>query len=172
MIRFFYSFTFLALLQISLHVQAKATTDFNATIFAVENIEQQQPALPFGELMEFTTDGCSNFVDGNIFDPYLWRDCCMQHDLKYWAGGSFAEREEADDGLFQCVADKGEPEVAVLMWKAVRVGGSPYWPTTFRWGYGWTEMRGYTPLTKTEKALVKVMAPREVSEDGGVQDRP
>ena len=35
----------------------------------------------------------------------------------------------------------------------VRVGGSPYWPTQFRWGYGWPYPRGYQALSPDERTL-------------------
>jgi hypothetical protein len=49
----------------------------------------------------------------------------------------------------------GDPATAELMLGAVRVGGSPLWPTKFRWGYGRPFGRGYKPLTEEEKAIVE-----------------
>jgi len=49
-----------------------------------------------------------------------------------------------------CVAHVGEPGIAALMLAGVRVGGSPYWPTRFRWGYGWPWPRGYRAPTPAE----------------------
>jgi hypothetical protein len=37
----------------------------------------------------------------------------------------------------------------------VRVGGSPYWPTRFRWGYGWPWPRGYRALTPAERDQIQ-----------------
>jgi hypothetical protein len=37
----------------------------------------------------------------------------------------------------------------------VRVGGTPYLPTSFRWGYGWSESRGYKALSDEEKRELK-----------------
>jgi hypothetical protein len=39
----------------------------------------------------------------------------------------------------------------------VRVGGSPYWPTKFRWGYGWSWPRGYKEVTKEEQRQIEEM---------------
>lgn len=36
----------------------------------------------------------------------------------------------------------------------VGLGGSPYFPTDFRWGYGWSYVRGYKALTDEEKKLL------------------
>jgi hypothetical protein len=40
------------------------------------------------------------------------------------------------------------------MLNGVRVGGTPYLPTSFRWGYGWPYLRGYKVLTAQEKKQV------------------
>ena len=74
-------------------------------------------------------------------------------------GGSYDQRLQADEELKQCVASVGEPEIALLMLAGVRVGGSPFWLTEFRWGYSWpywdgAAPRGYKLLTEAEKAQV------------------
>ena len=98
----------------------------------------------------FTTDGCSDFPDGTPAHKDLWHQCCVAHDLKYWAGGSDDERMKADLDLRSCVKAVGEPAVADMMLAGVRVGGSPWWPTQFRWGYGWPYTNGYSVLTPEE----------------------
>jgi len=72
-------------------------------------------------------------------------------------GGTYQERLEADRELKACVAQVGEPIIAKIMLAGVRVGGTPYLPTTFRWGYGWPYLRGYKALTKEERELVNKM---------------
>ena len=106
-------------------------------------------------LKPFISDGCSSFPDGTLEHKNLWLQCCTAHDLAYWKGGTYLERVEADLKLEQCVATVGEPEIALLMLAGVRVGGTPYLPTKFRWGYGWPYFRGYKALTAQEKQLVK-----------------
>lgn len=112
------------------------------------------PAAADG-IKPFTTDGCSEFPDGNLKHRTLWRECCVAHDRAYWQGGTYEERELADEALRLCVARTGEPQIAALMLAGVRVGGSPYWPTSYRWGYGWPWPRGYRALTAAERALVE-----------------
>ncbi|HEY7772407.1 MAG TPA: FAD-binding oxidoreductase [Marinagarivorans sp.] len=112
---------------------------------------------PEAVLMPFKTDGCSMFPDGTLWDFTLWRSCCVVHDLAYWQGGDYMTRMAADDALRQCVDDVGEPIVGVAMLLGVRLGGSPYWPTEFRWGYGWKVPRGYRPLSNAEAAQVEQM---------------
>lgn len=114
-------------------------------------------ALPLAaeELKSFTTDGCSAFPDGNLKDNTKWLSCCTQHDVAYWQGGTAEEREQADLSLKQCVINAGETELAEVMYLGVRMGGSPFFPTWYRWGYGWSFLRGYKPLTDEEKMQVK-----------------
>ena len=57
----------------------------------------------------------------------------------------------ADEALRARVAKAGEPEVAELMLLGVRVGGTPYLPTKFRWGYGWRYFRGYQVISEAEQ---------------------
>jgi len=105
-------------------------------------------------LEPFSSDGCSAFPDGTPFQQTLWLECCTDHDLAYWQGGTQAQRSEADLALEACVSKVGEPRIARLMLAGVRVGGSPIWPTQFRWGYGWPYPRTYRELTTSETAQV------------------
>ncbi len=109
---------------------------------------------PGDTLKPFTTDGCSLFPEGTYHQQSLWAECCVRHDLAYWQGGTETQRAAADEALRQCVAQAGEPEIARLMLAGVRWGGSPYFPTSYRWGYGWPYQRGYAPLTDQEREQV------------------
>ena len=106
------------------------------------------------ELKPFTSDGCSAFPDGTFAQNELWLSCCVAHDFAYWKGGTAEQRKEADLELEQCVAAVGEEEIALLMLTGVRVGGSPYFPTTFRWGYGWRYPKFYGELSEEEQEQV------------------
>jgi hypothetical protein len=117
----------------------------------------------FGELRPFTTDGCSHFPDGTLENPTQWQSCCVTHDFRYWMGGTRAERLDADRELRACVAKTGEPVVAELMFAGVRLGGSAQLPTPFRWGYGWSELRGYAPVTSEEWSEIRSLAPEDLS---------
>lgn len=103
------------------------------------------------QLSPFTTDGCSLFPDGTQNHKDLWLKCCTAHDRQYWMGGTYDERLKADRELRACVQSVGQPAIAELMLAGVRVGGSPWWPSRFRWGYGWPYTRGYTALSEEEK---------------------
>lgn len=64
------------------------------------------------------------------------------------------QRLAADHELRACVAQVKDKHLAQLMLSGVRVGGSPFYPTPFRWGYGWDYLRGYKPLSEDEKQQV------------------
>lgn len=114
------------------------------------------PSIAFGaDLDPFTTDACSAFPDGTIEQQSLWSECCIRHDIAYWQGGTYDERLKADQSLEQCVVKVGEPKIAKLMLAGVRVGGSPYFPTSYRWGYGWPYPRGYKAITGEEKSQIR-----------------
>ncbi len=104
------------------------------------------------ELRRFTTDGCSLFPDRSADGSKDWRACCVTHDRRYWRGGRSVLRLKADEELRACVAQTtGDKGLARVMYTGVRIGGSAYWPTSFRWAYGWGYGRFYTPLTEGEQ---------------------
>lgn len=115
--------------------------------------------LPAQQIAPFTSDGCSAFPDGTLEQRELWLACCTEHDYAYWKGGTFKQRQQADERLMVCVNEAGEPEIAILMLVGVRIGGSPFWPTTFRWGYGWPYPRGYQQLTDEELQSIESLTP-------------
>lgn len=108
-------------------------------------------------LQPFASDGCSAFPDGTMRQNELWLTCCTDHDFAYWKGGTSVQRLKADTELQQCVTGVGEEHIAQLMLAGVRVGGSPYFPTSFRWGYGWPYPRFYEPLSREEQKQVDKM---------------
>src|SRR5690606_32153716 len=108
-------------------------------------------------LQPFSSDGCSHFPNGTPGENQLWLECCTAHDFAYWKGGTYLERLDADRELETCVARVGEPKIALLMLAGVRVGGSPFFPTPFRWGYGWSYPRYYSALTEEELKQIEEM---------------
>lgn len=89
----------------------------------------------------FTTDGCSMFPDDG------WVECCVDHDIQYWCGGSRGDRRTADRRLRECVADHKPAALGWLMWGGSRIGGIPWSPFPWRWAYGWDCCRGYDSRT-------------------------
>lgn len=121
-------------------------------------------AVTAAEIAPFTSDGCSAFPDGTIDQNQLWLNCCTEHDRTYWMGGTREDRGIADQVLKDCVASVGHPHIAELMLAGVRVGGTPYLPTRFRWGYGWPYPRGYEPLSDELRRRLIKQSKREVRE--------
>lgn len=108
-------------------------------------------------LEPFTTDGCSLFPDRLPgIAPYC--ECCVLHDLAYWRGGTKEERLSADQAFRACIARAtGDDLLAQSMYEGVRGGGSPYYRTPFRWGYGWPYGRNYRPLSASEREKAEAL---------------
>jgi hypothetical protein len=115
-------------------------------------------------LKPFATDGCSMWVDGTLAHPNLWRHCCVAHDLAYWIGGTQKQRKQADAAMMLCIQDAQQPLMANNTYAGVRMGGGPYWPSSYRWGYGWDYfdgrwLRGYKIPSATEQAQIEQLMP-------------
>ena len=113
------------------------------------------------ELKPFESDGCSMWPDGN------YRQCCVEHDRAYHAGGTKEQRRAADEVLRDCVEGNVfewlksrrysyatscwlAARYADLVFLGVRLGGGPWMPAwgpakRFRWGYGRVRKTGYDP---------------------------
>lgn len=116
------------------------------------------------QLRPFTTDGCRMMLDGLPDDSIRWRHCCVAHDKDYWLGGTEAERRASDERIGVCISEAAAPLLGDWVEGNVRWGGSPYWPTPYRWGYGWPfwdglAPRGYKVLTEEEQAQAAVLLP-------------
>ncbi len=98
----------------------------------------------------FTTDGCSRWPDND------WVSCCISHDISYWCGGSEDERKEADRELMRCVNDKKE-FMGDIIYLGVRLGGHPWLPTPWRWGYGWDIWPGRYEKSSSNQPIKKYL---------------
>jgi len=82
----------------------------------------------------FFTDGCTGWSDKVI------HQCCLEHDMDYWCGGSREDRRQADNRLRKCAENTyGEESGPFLGWMieaGATAGGSPHMRTSWRWGYG------------------------------------
>jgi len=128
-----------------------ATIQKRVRIFAIATLVACTSCASSQTLRPFTTDGCSRFPDGTLSQRVLWKHCCLEHDKAYWRGGTRDERRDADSQLGQCVGEAQDATLGFLMSKGVRVGGSPWWPTSYRWGYGWPYGRGYRALSDEDR---------------------
>ena len=74
------------------------------------------------EIKDFTSDGCSIFPDKSLITKEDWCDCCFEHDIAYWKGGTEEERLKADIALRDCIIEKtGNKELADIMYSGVRL---------------------------------------------------
>ena len=93
------------------------------------------------------SDGCSGgmssiyaqlkFLHKKHGKTLEWRQCCEIHDEAYYYGGSKEQKKTADEKLGVCVTKVvGSQFFGKTMQIAVKIGGGPYLPTPYRWGYG------------------------------------
>jgi hypothetical protein len=118
---------------------ARTTAERAAAVCAARRRAADLPPYPF------TSDGCSVWPDRD------WADCCLEHDISYWCGGSAAAREEADERLRSCVSDHGATCTARLMHVGARIGGIPWQPFPWRWAYGWPGVHGYDENDRSDR---------------------
>lgn len=95
------------------------------------------------EEVRFKNDLVVNLCTG--FPNGTWGHCCYEHDVTYWAGGTFQERKNADQRLRQCVDVSGGP--GELMHEGVRRFGAQFWSDA--WG-----TIPFSDLSPEEKELV------------------
>ncbi len=107
-------------------------------------------------LHPFTSDGCSVAPDNEYIGNLYWLGCCVEHDKKYWLGGTRQEKELADSDFKQCLLTNGMSSLESSIYNlAVEYGGSPYLSTNWKWGYGWSRNRLYSPLSAADKNEAK-----------------
>ena len=102
-------------------------------------------------LEPFLTDYCTGYPEGTLERPGIWKHCCLEHDLYFWAGGDHNDRRTSDVILRECVAETGEEFQAKLIYWAVTAGS--YSPVKFsnkKWNYGWGEGRGLRKLSSQD----------------------
>lgn len=108
----------------------------------------------------FMSDGCTGFPEGTLKAPKLWGECCFEHDLHYWSGGTETARDKADLFLRDCVKEKGHPMIAELMYFGVRFGKNSTRKIKGKeWGNAW-EMPGYSKLTSAQILEIKGELPK------------
>jgi hypothetical protein len=126
-------------------------------IFVPRQICAEADALIPQPDYRFSSDGCSGLMSWTWWTLTghgpPWEGCCVVHDFRYWQGGTRRDRREADRALRECVLAKAQDYALIgcflvrclawLIWAAVRIGGGPHLPRTYRWGFGWRYPRGY-----------------------------
>jgi len=106
------------------------------------------------------------FPDRDLERGEAWCECCVRHDLAYWKGGPDAERKAADSALGDCIYRRtGDSVLARIVYAGTRAGGSEYFPTWYRWGYGWPyRMRPITDSAR--RAEIRRQGPVDLAAAG------
>lgn len=122
---------------------------------------------PEREIRPFKTDGCTMAPEGTINRPNLFHNCCVEHDLRMWGGGSKKERKAADWGLRTCIRKLAGPGYADIYYNAVRLGRlSPITIRSKRWGNAWYEFDGNRKLSTDEiKRIIDALSLLEIDEE-------
>lgn len=107
-------------------------------------------------LMDFHTDYCTMYKEGPTNSPEAWKECCLEHDMYYWAGGTIQNRNQADLRLKDCVEDLGYPEEAQIIYAGVKLGHLSPIKSKFPWNNGWLGKHQYLSLNPYERQQVEI----------------
>jgi hypothetical protein len=107
-------------------------------------------------LMDFQTDYCTMYKEGPTNAPEIWKDCCLEHDMYYWAGGTTKDRNNADLRLKECVEDLGYPVEAKIIFAGVKLGHLSPIKSKYPWNNGWFAKHQYLSLTPSERQQVEI----------------
>jgi len=110
-------------------------------------------SIEFTDLKPFYTDNCTFWSEGTRDEPELWKDCCIEHDLRYWVGGLKTEQKISDKRLRQCITDVAGSGHGNLMYTFVRLGHlSPIKSkTSWSWGHESASRGEFRVLSVEEK---------------------
>ncbi|MBN8536462.1 MAG: hypothetical protein J0M15_05380 [Deltaproteobacteria bacterium] len=141
----------------NLSAQFKRTNALFGMVVGKDTVPISKPIL-----RPFTSDGCS--LSPNSFFEVDFTECCVEHDVAYWLGGSKDEKDKSDVQLKACIQSKLNSTfnndisatVAQTYFFGVQMGGVNFLPNSFRWGYGWNFLRPYTGLTSEELSQAEI----------------
>jgi hypothetical protein len=107
------------------------------------------------QLSSFETDYCTNYPEGTLSEPDLWKHCCLIHDMYFWAGGEKVDRNNADLELRSCIEATGAINQARIMYYAVRAGSySPVKYPDRKWNNGWKDRADFQVLSFEDIVLI------------------
>lgn len=105
-------------------------------------------------LKSFETDYCTMFIDGPIGSSGIWKHCCLEHDLRYWFGGSQEDMDAADFSIKECVTKVAGNSWGNFVYRGIRLGHFSPIKNKYKWGWAWSEKRAISPLTTEESEYV------------------
>ena len=107
-------------------------------------------------LIAYSSQGCATAPELSAIDSSDWCDCCREHDIAYWRGGTKEQHDQADNRLRKCINLKSsDKKLANNMVDSANKGGGAYFFAGYRWGYGWQLGRKYQALNEKEIYLTK-----------------
>jgi hypothetical protein len=106
------------------------------------------------QLQPFVTDYCTMFSNGTFEKPDLWKHCCLDHDIRYWYGGTEINMDQADLNLKSCVEKVAGTSWATLIYSGVRAGHYSPIKNVHKWSWGWETNRGDKELNANEKIYI------------------
>ncbi|WP_413560586.1 hypothetical protein [Bdellovibrio sp. HCB209] len=133
----------------------KLTALVITSLLILTSCQTFQDSLNLEKIQPFTSDGCSMSPNGPRAKPNGFLECCVNHDLAYWQGGTLEQKQTADLALQACITENSNEKIGKVFYEAVSLGGGPQFNTSFRWGYGWPKRRTYEALNHTERKSVE-----------------
>ncbi len=113
-------------------------------------------------LLPFQSDACTGWMDSFLGKDYT--SCCLDHDIKYWIGGSKKEKSATDLALRKCVGKIAGAPMGYLMFTFVWMWGKLDNTDVTRWANGWKYLREkYQPVTDEERAAAASIPPTTLS---------
>ena len=104
---------------------------------------------------EFCHNGCSTSF--GLARPWEFTQCCALHDLAYYIGGDYTERDRADENLRLCVQKtahrNGSSDVSSLYIMGVSSFGDEFWGSA----WGQTRATAWDFLDANEKAQIAAL---------------
>lgn len=106
------------------------------------------------ELKSFETDGCTFFFDK--MGKRDWKKCCLEHDIKYYIGGTKKRKKSVDRELKSCVKEAGGDFWAFIMHSGVKIGHLSPVKSKYAWNRSWNKSREKFAdvFTEDEKELI------------------
>lgn len=115
-------------------------------IFALGNGPSLGTKKGAPQLKALYSNGCSL---PDTLSQKVYEDCCFEHDVSYWQGGSLEDKRKADTDLANCIRAQGAFDLTAGGWQVVLQNFAMP-----NWGSGWEPRRPNKPLTANEKKLI------------------
>jgi hypothetical protein len=100
------------------------------------------------KLWPMETDYCTLYPEGTRYRPELWKHCCLQHDLFFWAGGTRQDQLEDNYRFRDCVSKVSGYAHGKIVYLAITAAQySPYKIPEKKYNNGWRSRSPYQRLS-------------------------